>query len=41
MTDPYRNLHETTIAYDSLKDTVNALQSRYIALSRGAAGNPE
>ncbi|MBB6119503.1 hypothetical protein [Nocardiopsis algeriensis] len=41
MTDPYRTTHETTIAYDSLKDTANALQARYIALSRAATGDPD
>lgn len=40
MTD-YRCQHETMVAYDALKGTAHALQARYIALSRDAAGDPE
>ncbi|QVJ03476.1 hypothetical protein KGD82_27715 (plasmid) [Nocardiopsis eucommiae] len=41
MTNPYRNTHELTNAYESLKSTAQALQAHYIALSRQALGDPE
>ncbi|OOC52436.1 MULTISPECIES: hypothetical protein [Nocardiopsis] len=39
--DEYLHEHRTTVAYDVLKDTVNSLKARYIALGRAAVGDPE
>lgn len=39
--EEYLHEHRTVVAYGILKDTVNALQARYIALSRAALGDPE
>ncbi|QKW32482.1 hypothetical protein HUT17_04945 (plasmid) [Nocardiopsis flavescens] len=39
--EEYLEEHRATVAYDILKDTVNALQVRYIALGRAQVGDPE